>query len=303
MKIPAPIHFSPTLCLVPLDQNLPGFTAFIGAWLVRGNRTWLIDPGPAATIPHLIGALDAISVKHLDAILLTHIHIDHAGGVGDLVRHFADTPVICHNSAVKHLADPTRLWEGSVKTLGATARAYGSIRPVPGAVIVDAGHCPEPDIVAIETPGHAVHHVSYLVDETLFAGEAGGVFHRMADGGTYLRPATPPRFFAETSIRSIDTLISLPHRRLCYGHFGMTEDTPEILAVHRDQLGRWVETIRREKQIDPGKGIVDRCMARLLKEDTLMAGWHTMAAAVRQREAAFMANSIRGILGYLEPPA
>jgi len=239
-----PIQISPTLFLIPLDQDLPGFISFISAWLYRGEKTFLVDPGPASTIPQLIQALESLAVKHIDAILLTHIHLDHAGGIGDVAQHFAGTPVICHKSAVKHLVDPTRLWEGSLKALGATAEAYGPIQPVPKGVIVETGRYAEPTVQPIETPGHAVHHVSYLVGKALFAGEAGGVFQRFDKDRTYLRPATPPRFFLETSIRSIDALMAVPHDVLCFGHFGISKNTPKILGAHKEQIFKWAEVIR-----------------------------------------------------------
>ena len=131
------IEFGANLALIPLPQDLPGFDTFISAWLVTGERTYLVDPGPAVTIQKLVAALRALHIHHLDAILLTHIHIDHSGGIGDLVTHFPDTPVVCHPKAVEHLVDPARLWAGSVKTLGAIARAYGPISPVPADRVGD----------------------------------------------------------------------------------------------------------------------------------------------------------------------
>jgi len=297
---PPAIQMTPSLYLIPLDQELTGFRSFISAWLYRGEKTFLVDPGPAATIHRLIHALEDLSVNRLDAVLLTHIHIDHAGGIGEVARHFRHTPVVCHASAIKHLVDPSRLWEGSLKTLGDTARAYGPIRPVPADRIVDADRYPDPAVIPIATPGHAVHHVSYRVGRILFAGEAGGVF-RQGDGGRYyLRPATPPRFFLETSIRSIESLMAVPHEGLCYGHFGLTQDTPGILEAHKAQIYRWARVIGRQRQQDPGTGLVRRCMARLLAEDPLVADFHRMDPDVRERERQFITNSIRGFLGYFE---
>ncbi len=118
------IEIAPKLSLIPLDQDIPGFGSFIGSWLYKGEKTFLVDVGPAATVPLLINALDSLGVKSLDAILLTHIHIDHAGGIGDLASRFPDTPVVCHGSGIPHLRDPSRLWQGSVKTLGDVATGY-----------------------------------------------------------------------------------------------------------------------------------------------------------------------------------
>jgi glyoxylase-like metal-dependent hydrolase (beta-lactamase superfamily II) len=293
------IEFGANLALIPLPQDLPGFDTFISAWLVTGERTYLVDPGPAVTIQKLVAALRALDIHHLDAILLTHIHIDHSGGIGDLATHFPDTPVVCHPKAVEHLVDPARLWAGSVKTLGATARAYGPISPVPADRVVSVEALSERDIDIIPTPGHAGHHVSYLINDTLFAGEAGGVYRELPDG-FYLRPATPPKFYLETSLESITALEQVDCRRMCYGHFGLTRNPAKLLKAHHRQLTWWAVTIMKlmgEADIpDP----VQACLETLIKEDPLLSGWPQLSRPAQQRELSFMANSVRGFLGYLQ---
>ncbi|MDM8524847.1 MBL fold metallo-hydrolase [Desulfococcaceae bacterium HSG8] len=296
------IEVAPDLYLIPLDQKLPGFTSFISSWLYKGEKTFLVDVGPASTVPALFEAMENLGVRSLDAILLTHIHIDHAGGVGDVVSLFSDAPVICHSSAISHLEDPSRLWEGSLKTLGDVARAYGPIQPVPPNLIHHAVRpfklSAEHEIVPFLTPGHAPHHVSYLFDKYLFAGEAGGVFKELPDGNFYLRPATPPRFFLEVTVHSINTLMKIPHDVLCYGHFGTTRRTPQMLKTHKRQLIEWAEVIWGQMQFDEGPNLVAHCTELLLRKDPLLAGWRQMEPAVRERELNFIHNSIRGFIGY-----
>ena len=289
---------APNLWLIPLDQDLPGFRSFIGSWLYKGEKTFLVDVGPAATIPRLFNALDQSEVESLDAILLTHIHIDHAGGIGDFISRFPDTPVVCHGSGIRHVADPSRLWEGSLRTLGDTARAYGSILPVPVEQLHDAAGFSEHGIRPFLTPGHAPHHVSYLFGDYLFAGEASGVYAELPDGGFYLRPATPPRFFLETSVQSIDTLLTVPHTLICFGHFGVSQKTPEILESHKNQLFRWAEVIQAQMARQDEPDFLDQCMAVLLEKDPLLAGWHHLEPDVQKREKGFFYNSIRGFVGY-----
>lgn len=298
-RMPHPISITPTLWLVPLDLPLPGFTDFIGAWVCKGEAVMVIDPGPAATIPVLTAALKDLGIRHLDAILLTHIHLDHGGGAGQLSAVFPEAPVICHQGAIVHLADPERLWQGSLKTIAEVARAYGQPVPVPSSRLVSSGDCRLPGLTAVETPGHAVHHLSFVYDGNLFAGEATGVHFQTADGGIYLRPATPPRFFLEISLNSLETLDRLPHRRVCFGHFGASDDTPAVFSVHRNQLLFWGQAVADERSSDPGDGIAERCMARLLATDPNLAAFDRLPPAVQQRERYFMANSIRGYLGWL----
>ena len=291
---------APDLFLVGLDQpKLPGFDDFIGAWVVIGPPTILVDAGPAASVTPLVEALVELKIQRLDAILLTHIHIDHAGGAGDLCRFFPDTPVVCHRAAHRHLVDPTRLWEGSLETLGDTARAYGPIGAVPAERLVDAAFFHDFGVEVLMTPGHAPHHVSFRIGDRLFAGEAGGVFQDCA-GEIYLRPATPPRFLLETSLESLDRLLAVDHAILCYGHFGATRNGPAMLAAHRRQLLDWAESIGEvTRGLPAGADPLEPCLARLLETDPLLAGLRYFPPDVRRRELGFLRNSVRGFLGYL----
>jgi len=298
-----PIEITPELYLFPLDMKLKGFTSFIGAWLYRGAKTVLVDPGPAATLPALIRALEELGISSLDVILLTHIHLDHAGGVGDLLERFPDTPVVCHQSGLKHLADPQRLWEVSLKTIADTARAYGPLKPVPTALLCDALTNNRHTILPIATPGHAPHHVSYKIGRYLFLGEAAGVYIALPDGKFYLRPSTPPRFFFETSIRSLQNLLLISHDICCFGHFGAIPNGTDLLNAHVDQLQRWKEVIQSEIEYGHREDFYERCLNRLMKEDPLMAGWNQLGEDLQARERLFLTNAVRGFKGYLENDA
>src|SRR6185369_2747089 len=115
------------LC-IDLDQpGLTGFRQFISSWLYcGGNFNLLVDPGPLSTIPHLIAEVRRHGVERLDYILLTHIHIDHAGGTGALLKEFPEAKVICHPDGIRHLVTPAKLWEGSQKVLGPELAAAGA---------------------------------------------------------------------------------------------------------------------------------------------------------------------------------
>jgi glyoxylase-like metal-dependent hydrolase (beta-lactamase superfamily II) len=300
------VEIAPELYLIPLDQNLPGFASFIGSWIYKGKKTFLVDVGPAATVPVLLKSLKGLGIRHLDAVLLTHIHIDHAGGAGDLAESFPDVPIICHEKGIRHLADPSRLWEGSLKTLGKTAQAYGPFRPVPRKLLCNAARYQEDNVMPIPTPGHAPHHVSYLLGPYLFAGEAGGVYLDGFGHGFYLRPATPPRFFLETSVKSIDALIAENPSVICYGHFGMNKNALDMLKTHREQLLLWKNIIEDQMVYSgeaEGEDFLKGSLQRLLKQDPFLKGFFHMHEAVKHREIGFLKNSIKGFTGYLQTVA
>jgi len=293
------INPAKNLYLIPLDQNITGFHHFISSWVYKGEKTFLADPGPKSTIPLLIKALESLDIRHLDVILLTHIHIDHAGGTGDLLEKFPNTPVVCHSSGIPHLKSPAKLWEGSLKTLGKTAEAYGPIAAVSEALLKDAATFSDFGITPVMTPGHAPHHVSYIFNKTLFVGEAGGI-HIPMKNGFYLRPATPPRFFMETSIQSLLTLLNYSYDLICYGHFGYEREPAKFLEYHKDQLCRWREIIARELKKGDNPDMIEHCIQALQAEDPLLAGYQDMDNDARERECGFMKNSVKGFIGYLQ---
>lgn len=293
-----PIAISQDLSLIPLDLALPGFTTFINAWLYKGDKTFLIDVGPSATASRLLACLESLGIDRLDAILLTHIHLDHAGGIGEVAAAFPDSPILCHTAGIPHLIDPSRLWQGSLKTLGEVATAYGSIRPVSPDRLMDAGHCPWKTVTPIMTPGHSTHHVSYRIAPYLFMGETGGVHISLPSGHEYLRPATPPKFFLETAIESIDALIALKPRNICYGHFGISGKGVEMLHTHRKQLLHWESVIANVIDGYRGTDVVAACLDRLLLQDPLLEGFYHLDEARRERERYFLQNSIKGFEGY-----
>lgn len=287
------------LYLIALFPPIEGFDDFISVWLYTGSPSFIVDAGPAVTVSQLLNALQELNVNRLDYIFLTHVHIDHAGGVSDFSAVFPETPVICHGSAIPHLIDPSILWEGSVKTLGKIARAYEPIKPIHSERLVNVGDFSSNSVVPILTPGHSPHHVSYQFQEYLFAGEAGGV---CIPESAYLRPATPPRFFLKTSVQSIDRLIEQDSRFICYGHFGMSGNCREMLEKSRGQLFRWERVIGEEIEKLNQEHFLATCMDRLLQEDPLLSGFYALSPAKRERERYFLKNSIQGFRSAVSYP-
>ena len=288
------------LFCIDLDQpKLEGFRQFISSWLYRGeNFTLLVDPGPLSTIPHLLTELRRQGVERLDYVLLTHIHIDHAGGTGELLRAFPGARVICHPEGVRHMVEPAKLWQGSRKVLGeAMAEAYGEILPVPAERIGFAETIGATGVRAHLTPGHAAHHVCYQLDELLFGGEVAGV-RCPVPRGIYMRPATPPRFLLPVALDSLERMIALAPRYLVFAHYGLVDDALEHLRIARDQLRLWVRGVAETAGVEPARR-EEALFAWLQERDRNYRNIHQLAPALFARERIFLGNTLRGMGEYV----
>jgi len=295
------------LSLITLFPPIPGFNDFISTWVYQKEKTFIVDIGPAVTAQSLIKALKHLGIQKLDYILLTHIHIDHAGGLCEVAKQFPEALIVCHDGGIEHLVNPALLWEGSVKTLGNTGIAYGEIKPVSQDRFLGIKQFFSETINAVITPGHAPHHASYQTEQYLFAGEAGGVclsFGSKTDSKKeYMRPSTPPRFFMDIYIESLEKLITLNPKTICYGHFGYKTDAVKRLKQHKEQLFFWKKIIQQEVEKAGNKNIVEDCIQSLLKHDPLMAVFSEMTQDMQNREYGFLKNSVNGFLGYLNTTA
>lgn len=286
-----------TVHLIEIPQDLPGFNQFIGTWACTGPLNFLVDVGPANSAGRLIESLETIDVDRFDYILITHIHIDHAGGLSEVLSRYPMAKVICHEKAIPLLIDPSKLWAGSLSVLKDKARMYGEPKPVDQDRLIPHTHCAVPGLGIIDTPGHAAHHLSFTYEDSLFVGEAGGNFMAL-NSGTYLRPATPPRFFMEAFLGSLEKLLALGNRTLCYGHFGEVENSCEMLERFRVQLLCWKDIILAELR-KGDEDLVPRCMTMLLGKDPELTRFGDMAPEFQDRERFFLTNSINGFIEYL----
>jgi glyoxylase-like metal-dependent hydrolase (beta-lactamase superfamily II) len=286
---------------IGLDLPREGFRGFIGAWVLRsGGATVLVDPGPRATLPALRDALARLRVERLDAVLLTHIHIDHAGGTGLLLDRYPEARVVCHPKGMSHLADPAKLWAGSLQVLGDLAEAYGEIAPVPPERLTwsDSLTFGGLRVDALETPGHAAHHLSFRAGDLLFAGEAAGVRCNLP-GGPYLRPAAPPPFFYEEFRASLLRLAATGAAHLCYGHGGHTAGAGPVCEAALRQLDLWVRTV--EEMVRSGtEDLPGAAFRRLLDADPAFARFRDLPPDVQARERYFFGNTLQGLKGDAE---
>lgn len=252
-----------------IDLNFLGNEKVIAAYLLHdGTEAALIEVGPGSTIEHLTAGIQAAGVP-FDAIrhlIVTHIHLDHAGALGILAQRLPEANIYVHPIGAPHLIDPSKLISSAARLYGSLMGVlWGEILPVPEERIIVlqdgqsfqvAGH----KLTAYDTPGHARHHYAYWDEQNgrLFAGDIAGV---RLPGYTYVRPPTPPpELDLEAWYESIHRLRQLAIRQLCLTHFGIFEDTAEFgISQHFDELATrlrtWGEVVR--EQIEAGRAEPD----------------------------------------------
>jgi glyoxylase-like metal-dependent hydrolase (beta-lactamase superfamily II) len=203
----------------------------------------IVDPGPESTLDTLLAELgDFVPAK----VLLTHIHLDHAGAAGALARRWPDVEVWVHERGARHMLDPSRLMASAARIYGDDMkRLWGDMAPVPEdrLRVLSGGERIEPWRVEY-TPGHASHHVSYLHEPTgtALVGDVAGV--RIA-GGPLLPPTPPPDVDLEAWHASLRTVAGWQPERIAITHYGTWDDVDAHLDAMHQTLDRWAEVSRR----------------------------------------------------------
>jgi glyoxylase-like metal-dependent hydrolase (beta-lactamase superfamily II) len=282
--------------LIEIKQDMPGFDHFFGAWVLQDQVNLLVDVGPAKSAFRLLESLAALGLEKLDYVLLTHIHIDHCGGLGQLLDRYPMAKVICHERSLQYLTNPSKLWDASLKILGEIAKGYGRPEIIQRERLVPHTQIGLKDLEIIETPGHSVHHLSFSYKNLLFVGEAGGNYLIVKDR-EYLRPATPPRFLFDVSMKSIDRLLDLDNQPICYAHFDKGNSSHLLLNRFREQLTLWKETIHAQMLMGE-EVLLDRCANALLEGDPNLKAFELLDSHTQKRERFFMKNAIKGFVGF-----
>ena len=228
-----------------LDLLHCGDTRRIASYLVETEvGLALFDCGPTSCLPALHDALHARGVELRDVkhLLLSHIHLDHAGAAGSLVREHPALAVHVSEIGAPHLVDPSRL-EASARRLYGDAfdELWGALEPVPERNVRVVGD----QVVGLEcfpAPGHASHQVSYQhEDGTLYNGDAAGV--RIAPGRFVFAPTPPPEIDLDAWERTIDEIVRRSPRRLALVHFGVFDDVERHLGALRATLRSWADRV------------------------------------------------------------
>jgi glyoxylase-like metal-dependent hydrolase (beta-lactamase superfamily II) len=237
-----------------LDTLLGGMDRMTAGFLVDGAQPALVETGSQTSVAAVCAALTAAGVGAGDLrwIIVTHIHLDHAGGVGDMAVAFPNATVVVHERGARHLVDPSRLVDSAARVYGPYLDGlYGRMLPTPEERVVAAADGHRVDLgggrflTMVDSPGHAKHHHAVLDEHTgtLLVGDAVGV--QLPDVGV-LRPATPPPDFdLEQSVSSLRRFAALRPEVMVLTHYGPVEQPLETLAAAEEMLHQWVDVADR----------------------------------------------------------
>jgi glyoxylase-like metal-dependent hydrolase (beta-lactamase superfamily II) len=294
-----------------LDTLLGGMEQLTAGFLIDGPMPALVETGSQSSVPAVHAALDALGLGPLDLrwIIVTHIHLDHAGGVGELARDFPNASVVVHERGARHLVDPSRLVDSASRVYGPLLDSlYGRMTAVPEDRLIAAGDGYQLDVgngrslVLVDSPGHAKHHHAVLDEQTgtLLVGDAVGVL--LPDLGV-LRPATPPPDFdLDLAVQSLQRFAELRPTRMVLTHYGPVADAQDTLAAAEEMLHGWVDVAERviEEAADAGIDDVADALAEAFALDP-----ETLPEGVREKAEILngVHSNAAGILRYLRQRA
>lgn len=287
-----------------IDLKTAGYENFIAAYVLREDKVALLETGPTSSIPNLLAGLREIGIQNeaVDYVMVSHIHIDHAGGAGTLLQNLPNAKLVVHRRGASHMANPEKLWIHSRKALHEVVDLYGPIQPVPedrivvpgDGMVIDLGK--HTKLQVIETLGHASHHQSFCVkrSRTLFLGDAGGIYLQKLDT---VIPTTPPPLRLEMKLDSLQKLIKLEPKWLCYTHFGRADNAVIRLQAYVDQLKLWAKTVSEatEKSYD-----LESVYVKIMERDPSMKKAEEFIERHVMLRQSVVLQSVQGFIQYFK---
>src|SRR5215510_11574083 len=296
-----------------IDTRMAGYRQITAGYLIRADRPCLVETGTAPSAPVVRDALASLGVGpgDLATVVVTHIHLDHAGGVGDIAAMFPSADVVVHELGARHLADPSRLMASARMVYGHELDGlFGELAPTPAdrlrsverTGVVDLGGRRWLD--SHYSPGHAKHHVGLIdsVSGDLYVGDASGIY--IPETGDQ-RPATPPPDFdLDVALESLRMFAALEPARLLFSHYGPVKAVAEALERSAEEIRLWVGETRRARQAGLD---LDHAVAMVAERTRDRYALYEPGAdpelAAKYNRVAGAASNVAGILRWLDKRA
>ncbi|PTD95478.1 MBL fold metallo-hydrolase [Pseudothauera lacus] len=256
--------------------------------VVHEGRAAIVDTGSNASVPRVLAVLAALGVAPaaVDWVMLTHIHLDHAGGAGSLMCALPNARLVVHSRGVRHMVDPSRLWEGTAAVYGAERafQLYGRLVPVPEARIHAVGDGDRVRLGSrlfhiLDTPGHARHHICIWDDEAraFFTGDTFGLSYREldVDGRAFCFPTTTPTQFDPDALHnSIERMLAFGPEAMYLTHYSRVTEVPRLAA----DLHRLIDTQVAVARAARGNGVARHVeilagLEQIVREEAARQGW------------------------------
>jgi glyoxylase-like metal-dependent hydrolase (beta-lactamase superfamily II) len=264
--------------------------------IVEDGRAAFVDCGTNHAVPRMLDALGAagLAAADVDWLILTHVHLDHAGGAGELIARLPNARLVVHPRGARHMIDPSKLWAGASAVYGEAVmeQTYGRLRPVPAARVVEApdGHVVElagRALRCLDTPGHAMHHLA-LHDaraDACFSGDVFGLSYRDFDtaAGPFILPTTSPVQFDPPALHaSIDRLLTLRPAAMYLTHYGRVEQPGKLAGDLHVQIDAMVALAHAANGQPDRHAALLASLTELYAGRALAHGWTGGRAALSQ---------------------
>ncbi len=280
----------------------------------EGGRAALVDTGNNDSLRHVLEALveTGLSAESVDYVLLTHIHLDHAGGAGAFMQAFPNAKLVVHPRGARHMAEPSKLFAGVSAVYGPerAKELYGELIPVPVERIIEAGDGHELDlggrvIRVFDTPGHARHHVCYFDTKSraFFTGDTFGLSYRALDVGgkpSIFPTTTPVQFEPEAMHASIRRMEAEQPTAMYLTHYAQVRDVPRLAADMHRLIDAHVAIAERHEAAEGRKNLIEQDIWALVGEEATRAGWTVPEAEWRRILALDVELNAQGLDVWLE---